>query len=790
MNTPISRRLFLTATSRLAAAAGWVAAIGTDRGAGASAADVVLTRVDAVPTTLTRTWLAPEYWANRVGDWRLSSGRIESLTSGSGGRTVGVLTRRITSGDLAGAISMRTGTLASGTGFSGFLVGTGGGALDWRAAAVVMAASGRGGGLIAAYDSDGHVRFREHTSESDQFAYASLPVTRRAGPAPARRLGEDVELRLDLVPLGAGRFDLVLTARDAASGALLSTATRPGAEAELVGGLSLISTPTSGAGVRHWMRALSTGGPKIAADIARRTGPVLGTLYSLNRSVLKLTAQFMPIGATDPQTATLQVRAAGTTTWRARQSVGIGAGFTALFRVADWDGTKEWDYRIAYAVGTAQEQYYTGTVRKNPPASGQLSIGMINCTIHTFRPLDRKSSGASNIPGERFLGLYTRDNLYFPYGDLVRNLGRQRPDLLVAFGDQYYENWPTRRNIGNGAELDVLSRYYLWLWSFGELTRNTPTVCLVDDHDVYHGNLWGWSGKAAPNRNQSLGGYIMPPAWVNVVQRIQCSHNPDPYDPAPVLQGISVYYSTFSYGGVSFAVLEDRKFKNTNKTGTDQFGNPLPEPRDLLGARQEKFLGAWAAMNPGQPRVCLTQTVFACVQTNPRGFPVSDPDSNGSPVGGRRTAVRLLRDAGALVLSGDQHLASLIRHGLTTFTDGPVQFSAPAAGTAYQRWFQPARQLPNATGPNTGDFTDGFGNKLRVLAVANPKVSYATVHAAQPNDNNIGDRVVKSEGYGIVRINHADATVRLECWPWDEDPTAATASQFPGWPRVLPLSSL
>jgi alkaline phosphatase D len=110
----------------------------------------------------------------------------------------------------------------------------------------VMAAGGQGGGLLATYDSDGNVRFREHADENNQFAYAELPATPRSRPAPARTLIEDVVLALDIVPASAGSFDLTLTARRFDDGTLLSQATRSGvADADLTGGLSLISTPRS-----------------------------------------------------------------------------------------------------------------------------------------------------------------------------------------------------------------------------------------------------------------------------------------------------------------------------------------------------------------------------------------------------------------------------------------------------------------------------------------------------------------------------------------------------------------
>jgi hypothetical protein len=65
-------------------------------------------------------------------------------------------------------------------------------------------------------------------------------------------------------------------------------------------------------------------------------------------------------------------------------------------------------------------------------------------------------------------------------------------------GDQYYEHRPTTRERGPEPTLDVLYRWYLWLWAFRDLTRSVPTVVLVDDHDVYHPNLWGNAGAPPP----------------------------------------------------------------------------------------------------------------------------------------------------------------------------------------------------------------------------------------------------------------------------------------------------
>ena len=116
--------------------------------------------------------------------------------------------------------------------------------------------------------------------------------------------------------------------------------------------------------------------------------------------------------------------------------------------------------------------------------------------------------------------------------------------------------------------LDYLRKWFLFGWEFRDLLRDTPSVCLPDDHDVYHGNVWGAGGRHAEGvgyAGQDSGGYIEPAAWVNMVQRTQTSHLPDPFDPTPVEQGIGVYYTELIRGGVSFALLEDRKWKSAPK---------------------------------------------------------------------------------------------------------------------------------------------------------------------------------------------------------------------------------
>ena len=240
----------------------------------------------------------------------------------------------------------------------------------------------------------------------------------------------------------------------------------------------------------------------------------------------------------------------------------------------------------------------------------------------------------------------------------------------------------------------------------------------------------------------------------------------------------------FKFGGISFAFLEERKFKTAPIQGQDLDVHEA----QLLGARQEAFLEAWGRDDEGvDGRICLTQSLFACLQTSPGGQALLDWDANGHPKLHRDRAVTLLRDAGALVLSGDQHLGSLIRHGIDSHTDAVIQFTGPAGVSFWQRWFEPRGVRENgSSAPYSGDFTDAFGNKLRVHAVANPKITFAYYRRFKGGRSQaLGDQRLKSEGYSIVRVRRAAREYVLECWPRAVDPTQPGSKQFPGWPFRL-----
>jgi hypothetical protein len=409
-------------------------------------------------------------------------------------------------------------------------------------------------------------------------------------------------------------------------------------------------------------------------------------------------------------------------------------------------------------------------------------------------------------------------NLWFPHDDIVKHVQAHDPDFLFFSGDQVYEGAsPTRADLQDPYE-DYLYKWYLWLWAFRDLTGSIPSVAIPDDHDVFHGNVWGAGGRATPPgltgaAAQDQGGYKLPPDWVNMVQRTHTSHLPDPWVSARSSGEIGTYFTDILYGGVSFAVLEDRKFKSPPKllvpdaqvqNGWAQ--NPDFDARtesdtpgaSLLGSEQEAFLEEWASdwTKGVWMKVALSQTIFENVATIPAdamsgsvipSLPIPEPgtyvegdkqaadmDSNGWPPAGRSRALRAMRKGFAVHLAGDQHLASTIQYGVDDFGDGPFALCVPSVANFWpRRWYPPrpgANREPGAP-LYTGDFLDGFGNPMTVFAVSNPARwgrEPAGLHDRAP-------------GYGIARFNRSTREVSLEAWPRWADPASGDAP-YPGWP--------
>jgi hypothetical protein len=390
----------------------------------------------------------------------------------------------------------------------------------------------------------------------------------------------------------------------------------------------------------------------------------------------------------------------------------------------------------------------------------------------------------------------------------VENLTKLDPDLLYFSGDQIYENnggYGVKRDPAELSIVNYLGKYYLFGWAFGDLIRNRPTVCTPDDHDVYHGNLWGESGKHLPLTNNplkdNLAGFRQSTRMVNVVNRTQCGNLPDPFDPTTIDEGMNVWYTSLTYGRVSFAIVSDRIFKSGPEevafwnNRKDHLIKPLKNPQrlikpdlKLLGDRQIKFLKNWIYdWKEVDMKVLLSQTVFANAATHHGGLMehiAGDLDSGGWPKNGRDKAIDILRKCFAFHINGDQHLPTMIQYGIDNYRDAGWSFCTPAIAVGYQRAFLPdelgwkVNGRPEHGNPNTGLYEDAFGNKNYVYAVGNPSKKL------------MGNRYLKahmkSSGFGIITFDKESRNIHIDSWKFlanVENP--GPNDQFPGWPLTI-----
>jgi phosphodiesterase/alkaline phosphatase D-like protein len=481
-------------------------------------------------------------------------------------------------------------------------------------------------------------------------------------------------------------------------------------------------------------------------------------LYTVQNNILKLTAQLYPLKSGEDRNVRLEIKQQEKWEQIAETQV-IEQGWTATFRVESWDSTKDVEYRLLHGKNAS----YAGTIRKDPVDKDVIVVAAF--------------TGNSIYPG------HGGD---IPKSDIVENIKKLNPDLLFFSGDQVYDHF---------------KHYAYWLKfgrDFGEIIRNIPTVTIPDDHDVGQGNLWGQGGRLSHTRAGHDGGYAAPVEYVKEVERAQTSHLPDPFDQTPIERGIGVYYTNLTIGRISFAIIEDRKFKtgpegllpdrgwrparpdHISVPGYDPKALDVPEAR-LLGERQLKFLRHWAAdWRDCDMKAVLSQTAFcggAHLHGSRNNRLLVDLDSNGWPQTGRNNALAEIRKAFALMICGDQHLGTIIHHGINDWNDAGYSLCVPSIANLYLRWWvplEPGKNREPGAPEYTGEFLDGLGNKLTMLAVANP----------DPEENH--DKLTtRAAGFGIVKFNKKTREITMECWPRNVDITDPRTEQYPGWPRTI-----
>ncbi len=479
-------------------------------------------------------------------------------------------------------------------------------------------------------------------------------------------------------------------------------------------------------------------------------------MYTVHDQVLKMTVLFYPLDTHEPLETQLE-QWTGEKWDKIAEAKIVYPGYTAHFRVENWDDTREVRYRVNHN-NTAFEE---GIIRKNPEEKDEVVVAAFTCNA-----ISPEHGGD------------------LPRTDIIENIKRIKPDVLFFSGDQVYHH---------------CYHYAAWLkfgQDFGSIIRDYPTICIPDDHDIGQYNIWGNGGKGVPSsKHGDEGGYYMPVEYVKEVERAQTSHLPDPYDPTPLSNGLGVYYTDYTWGGISFAILEDRKFKSGPRglvpqkgPRPDHYTNADYDPQaldvsgaKLLGDRQLDFLRIWTTdWADAEMKVVLSQTIFAGgahLHGHEATRLYADLDSNGWPQTGRNKALREIRKGFGFMIGGDQHLGTVMQHGIDDWGDAGYSFCVPAIANLYPRWWHPLTPGQNRRADQpwyTGDHKDGFGNKVTLYAAANPDTVTKIVDS--PLDT-------RSAGFGVVTLNKKTRQITMDCWRRNTEVTRD--EQYPGWPVTI-----
>ncbi len=400
----------------------------------------------------------------------------------------------------------------------------------------------------------------------------------------------------------------------------------------------------------------------------------------------------------------------------------------------------------------------------------------------------------------KMVGLSCLAEHRWPWKEAIDSIASYDPDILFFSGDQVYSYFgfssPEQRP-QNSADMYVamdryLDQYRRFGLAFRDLLKDRPSIFITDDRDLNSRGLWGAGGLRRKSDKNTLG-YPSHLNWVNAVEFLQTGTLPAPHDKGPHGDGVLAYYTQLQYGGVDFAILEDRKFKSSpeealllpnvqEKLGPEsvdmsRYGLVKNSDFDcdlldgdglqLLGPEQEDFLEKWCRQLERSDRIgaILTQSPWVQMAMCTSKFP--DLHSNGWPQAGRRRAVAAIKEAPVLLIHGDSHLGAIMRYSSESkWGQGPLAYSLPAFSEYVSRSWQPSKagfQKTEGAPDYTGGFFDCFGNPLTVNCVAN-----------------------KQNGFGVITFDPAEKSAIIELRPLDEN-CRPLEKPVVGWPRVEKL---
>ena len=433
------------------------------------------------PKSVNRVWIGAEFWANPMQDWQLNDGGIECVGSG-GERNVVWLTKELSGKIESFKMKIDFGQLnkdaALDSGWIGFWLGVRGAFEDYRNAVV------RGEGFPLGMSTSGVLFIGNKIDSTNKIR------------APYDKLSMNISAK----PMGDLYYYLQLDIRND-NNKILAQITDNNINSDWLHGMVAvvcskedipitpdkrreIPYPAHGhklgtkrvGNVSFWFRNWEISGGKVNDYPERAFGPILFTQYSLSKKTVKLMVQLPPVGKDDGKVVRLDLMKNNKWETVAEQNFNADSR-TTTFRLENWSETEDVPYRVNYnlAIGADEKKAYhfDGTIRHEPNEKEEIVIA----------------------------GFTGNNDLGFPNTELVDAVKSHNPDLLFFSGDQIYEavgGFYTQRSPLDNAMVDYLRKWFQFGWAYRDILKDRPSVAIPDDHDVYHGNIWGAGGIATP----------------------------------------------------------------------------------------------------------------------------------------------------------------------------------------------------------------------------------------------------------------------------------------------------
>ncbi len=740
------------------------------------------------PEGITRQWVSPDFYAQRLEDWRVNQGAVECL-SRSAGRYLYLLTGEIEQKSGLLEISVRVAVpqlpeRPRARNYVGFRVGVKSPSGDFRQAALNPQ------GVEVGLTTEGLLFIGELESVSTE---EKLERLRRA-------LRKGVDLKLSAGTAGHQAY-LRISVVEPESGEVLDDLEEDNLTAEeLSGGLALISSlpevqAAPGSAVSSWS-GLGISGNLLQRHPERAFGPVAFTMYTLSHGTLNLSAQLVPGCLQGEAQVVLEILSDNRWKEVARSPVSSDS-WLAVFRVHDWDSSVDREFRVrveAPGLENLNAQIPTGIIRKEPTAGDRLLMAVLS---------QNREEG-------------------YPHSGLLSVLKKQNPDLLFFAGNQVFGRpasfWQKEFTLEE-ARQEYLRQWLLFGWAFSDLLRDRPAIVLPDARDYFQIKLWGEGGRQAEHRTftdpallQDSGGFLMPQEFIRLVLETQLSHLPEPEKWSSTDYSGEPFWREVRYGGLSLAVVCDRVFKSAPEhflpeakvaggwLWNEEFDlkkkGVIKEAR-LLGPGQIDFLKKWAEDWSGGVwiKVFLSQSLWVSLLSLPGGLPgeqqvfrlvplqpgeyppddrpVADFNSGGWPKPARDEVVSILRKAFALHISGGGGPPAAVKYGLEAADDAVWAFAPPPLlAPAAVRWM-PETKGRGALKKNPltdRSFEDTFGNRFKLKAITNPLVDEVRAPGAGVS------------GCGLIIFDKKERRIILDCLLRPEDTPAAEFRSCSGWP--------